>query len=1283
MRNELVVKTRTLVGVSDLTIAAPIRAGLVSSLETVTYKSRVKAVLKVLNTSRSSSHEYTLLRTFSDSVERVGQIHSVRIAVIDDKVMLAATFDGNFESYIRVLYRKVGSLLDLVFCNTVGHVGSHDHRYEEWRDWVASVQVETDMFYSTPGLTYDDVQYLQRSERLYRDADESFDLNATALTVASAEARAWKAVAAPPSFPGTPDPAPPSPPPPNLPPKPVQRPIGHLENVKQGMQALAILYRLADWYLPGTTDGDYLQRAAQDLLLELKALDTKTLLVPGDPGLAPVRLRFAKQLAWFEGRPPRQPLRDPAQRPFPQAGAVDLADVQGGILTGYPPGITHGALVLVRFDSAAGAAALLKWLRPKLWWQSAGDQAKADKPLITLAFSIEGLRATGLGDAEIDRLPQEFREGMEARCSLLGDLHLNHPRRWHLPVRSWGDAAAQGTRIEMTAVHAVVQMRIAADGATESGNVASTSHPLHVPVAELAAQPGVQVLAVEAMQRAFQPGADATEHFGFADPVSNPHFMPQSGSAQYYRSDLPLGEALLGHANLVDDAPLVADPLWHNGSFMVLRKMRQFVDRFEQVAAAATAPGGGAVPADVVKTRLMGRGLDGKPIVTPVAEGNDNDFNFDSDEDGAQCPLQAHVRRVNPRTTPERGERSPRIVRRGMSYGPPYDREKLPTEGDNPKERGLYFMAFNASLAEQFEVLQRWLTGGNSTGIASAQSDPIVGVPRPHDTRTVRFNHNGVACRVALDHPLTGTGHPAAPPPITRLEWGLYLFAPSATALLALQHHAAAQAAAPTRPVPWNAAEGRVRLGALRQQSSHLPPPDAALLWKAALEDPEERRLHRSAALWAAVREHHGGVLHTGTPYGVLVADPARVQAVFADDAGDYSMHGHLARMRGSFGEIYLGMDRDLSGAPCEYERLSAATNEAIQQIPAEQTYLLTRELTKGALGAFVDGTIVQTRAYGLPTWELNLDVKEVVDQVLAALCDRWFGLPGTPNSTPFARGGYRWDWTDVQAPLIPGHLTWPSRYIFQPLPGDAVVDHGRRYGRALRTAAQAFVAQWRDTPAAPVGAPPPPPLTQAIFAAFADRRDDDLVARTLVGTLMGFLPTVDGNLRATLNEWLRDGTFWRLRQALGTGAPIDWPDARQRLGGPLCETMQLRPMPELVWRTAARDHLLGGVPVLSGEVVVIAIVSATQRGLEQCVRDDTAVFGGVRKAADQPWRPGMPTHACPGRMAGTAVLLGMLAGLLQAPGTMRPSPAPLSLTFEGMVPKLPASAPEPAAGSP
>jgi hypothetical protein len=528
----------------------------------------------------------------------------------------------------------------------------------------------------------------------------------------------------------------------------------------------------------------------------------------------------------------------------------------------------------------------------------------------------------------------------------------------------------------------------------------------------------------------------------------------------------------------------------------------------------------------------------------------------------------------------------------------------------------------------------------------------------------VRFSHGTSVCRVALDHPLTGTGAPGAPAPITRLEWGLYLFTPSVTALKLLQHRAAAAPAVPLRPVPWNAAEGQRLLAELMQRAAHMPPAEAALLWKAALEDPEERRLHRSASVWAAIRECHGGVLHTNTPYGVLVADPERVMRVFADDDRKLSMAGHMARMREGFGEIYLGLDREPSNHGCEYERLSAATNAAIQGLDAAQTYVSARSLTTAVLDRFIQGTIQQAGAYGLPNWELNLDVKEVIDAVLAGLCDLWFGVPGNPpGSTPFARGGYRWDWNEGEPPLIPGHLTWPSRQIFQPLPGDAVNTYGNRYGQALRVAALAFVKRHRG--AAPPTVPTAP-LSKAIFEAFPDRSDDDLVARTLVGSLMGFLPTADGNLRGTLNEWLRDGTFWRLRQALGTATPVSHADALRAIGPALKETMQLRPMPELVWRTAAKGHTIGAVSVQPGERIVVAIVSATQRRLEQRSADISAVFGGVRKKAADPWGPSRPTHACPAMDAAMAVLLGVLAGLLQASGNLRPSPAPLSLTFEG-----------------
>ena len=91
-------------------------------------------------------------------------------------------------------------------------------------------------------------------------------------------------------------------------------------------------------------------------------------------------------------------------------------------------------------------------------------------------------------------------------------------------------------------------------------------------------------------------------------------------------------------------------------------------------------------------------------------------------QNGDKCPLQSHVRRVYPRNQGAKVP-DPRILRRGFLYGP--SREDKQSQDD----RGLIFMAYNASIAEQFEVIQRWVSGGNSTNIMSAQHDPFLGVP--------------------------------------------------------------------------------------------------------------------------------------------------------------------------------------------------------------------------------------------------------------------------------------------------------------------------------------------------------------------------------------------------------------------------------------------------------------------------------------------------------------------------------------------------------------------------
>ena len=81
---------------------------------------------------------------------------------------------------------------------------------------------------------------------------------------------------------------------------------------------------------------------------------------------------------------------------------------------------------------------------------------------------------------------------------------------------------------------------------------------------------------------------------------------------------------------------------------------------------------------------------------------------------GALCPFHAHIRRANPRNTkPDEGSRPPRIVRRGMSYGPPLDAsnpEGKSGSGARPDLHGLQFqprrtVRGGAALAERRQQL--------------------------------------------------------------------------------------------------------------------------------------------------------------------------------------------------------------------------------------------------------------------------------------------------------------------------------------------------------------------------------------------------------------------------------------------------------------------------------------------------------------------------------------------------------------------------------------------------
>lgn len=1267
MRKELEIKTRSLAGSSDLTLLAPLKVGLVPSLEAVTYKTRVQRLLRTLNVARSSSHEYSLLRPFSDAVERVGKIQSVRVAIVEpeDKVLLAVTFDGAWESYIRVLWQKVGSLLDVIFCNTQDYVSAFDHTFEEWTQWANRVQIETAFFYGTPAHTVDDVRYLRRQEAIHR-MDEGTrrqlfqiadrDRIATQVATQSVETAASLQQATP---------------------------LTGLEAVRQGLQGLAVLYRLTDVFVPGSPDGKYMRRAARELLREFLELT-------GDSGSESelleqrMRVRFERQLTW---------LRDTGgdkerQAPQPALPTFSQTDVQGGILTSYAH-VTHGCMMFMAFDTTAAAASFLETLARQI--TSEGEAPSPSRPSINAAFTYEGLRLVGLTEHQLGWFPQEFREGMEARASVLGDFRINHPRRWRLPVAT-GAAVddPDPPRIELSSVHLIVQLRAVADQDLSIDDPLDPDHPLNGKLTELlSGHSGAHLLAIQSLRR-YTKDKQIREHFGFADGSSDPVIDPAAAGTNF-PNYVQLGEVLLGYANEADGPPDTSTPqasermaLLRNGSFLVVRKLRQDVaalyerageaaqnaktEAEEEAARAAiieTATSGKAaapkeykISREDVLAKMMGRTLDGDPLAGP---GSVNDFNYQQDSEGVACPFHSHIRRANPRAPVGVGEppgqRTPRLIRRGMAYGPRYrldpqseDEKKL-----NQAERGLVFMAYNASISEQFELVQRWLTGGNSSGGYSGESDPFLGVAEIDQPRWFRFEHNQRVVRMALDG---STDLLAEPQPLVRLEWGMYLFTPSLTALRKLIGIAQTQS---TLPAPvWSVDEGIRRIAVLQRIEREHGGERAAEMWKSTVEDPGARDKFMSASLWAAIRANHGGVLKT--PYGVLVADRKLLMKVFGDASGRYTVRGYHDRLSRSLGAIYLGLDRPADGSG-DYDIQSAGTNAAISTVDEPTAFSRARALTRQTLDDFIADERTHSKT---KRWELNLDVAEVIDKVLAALCHHWFGVP--TKDGPIVPGGARWDWRTEQAPLCPGNFTAPSRFVFQPRPGDTVEEYGTVYGYHLTRAMREFVDQFYKQSAA---ARAQAPLTAAI--ALDHERNSlgqDQLARTLVGVLMGFLPTVDGNLRLSLNQWLRDGTFWSLRATLlerrTARASADateadaYSDANEFVRAPLMSAMQLRPSPELAWRTATERHTLGSVTVEPGDVIVLAIVSATQQCLQEGTRDVFPIFGGDRRK--QPH----PTHACPGYQLAMGVMLGVLSALLEVKESMRPSPAPLSFTFEG-----------------
>ena len=502
---------------------------------------------------------------------------------------------------------------------------------------------------------------------------------------------------------------------------------------------------------------------------------------------------------WFTGMVFDLPTTAPSRRQAFLAGVAenlpvdppttarlpDLSNVQANILHGSSRW-EHARYVFFRIEDSVGAAAFIDGLRSSsIMGDAASQRHTKARANINVAFTHSGL---GIMDATIGDTERfqgrhtlrSFRESADAQSDLrsafeggMYSAEINDV--W--PVREGRRHTWPQNRSDATAWWS--------DDVEEPWQP-TASWP-HILVWISATTRGVRQDVYEEVEAMVPPAGvievgrqDADlfdgfkEHFGFVDGISQPAIKgirpgnPGDGKlgARGWEG-LEVGEFILGYADESRhpaDEPL-PNELARDGTFLVYRKLRQDVEAFHDAASA--------MPGDdtEIQEKIMGRKRDGNPLVTPpgapaVPPNNSalrNDFTYSGDRRGHRCPLGSHVRRANPRDDLHfegRRVNGHRIIRRGMPYGEPYEK-------DPQGERGLIFIAFNARIEDQFEFIQKqWLNRGTTFRIGD-DADPIAGVGT--DIRIVINGDTPVLHKVDR--------------PFTQFLGGDYFFVPSIRAL--------------------------------------------------------------------------------------------------------------------------------------------------------------------------------------------------------------------------------------------------------------------------------------------------------------------------------------------------------------------------------------------------------------------------------------------------------------------------------------------------------------------
>jgi Dyp-type peroxidase family len=665
-------------------------------------------------------------------------------------------------------------------------------------------------------------------------------------------------------------------------------------------------------------------------------------------------------------------------------------ELQGNILRPYL-GAHCARMYLVRF-TGTDLAARRAWLRSLLRQVSIGVcDERGESSFVNVAFGVDGLRAFDLDPTEIAAFPAAFREGMSARGVRLGDPAVDDDCKWTTgrnPGRRAVDAlvlvhAVPGERVTrlLTGLGAAardacgVARNGAAAGAStgqytgERADFECLSELLDRTVEgllgrEFFADPELDVM-VQDLHTLLDEHGQAVEYFGFRDGISQPEVVGADGKA------LPLLDHFVTRAG---------SPLHANGSYLVVRQLEQDVERFwkqmeekrpDQLTAQALAE-------RVVGRRMNGERLDGK-------KGSSHAFDPVDGEKG--CPFHSHTRRLNPQVSSS-PDANPRLIRRSISYA------------ENGK-RGLMFMAYNADIEQQFEFIQRnWLQRGNHVGLSSHHADPFGGFslaasPAARDAAKnpdPNFVVEGEGISLELSSAISYRG-------------GGYFFVPSRTAL---------ERIAGVAPAP---EAGRLPQAAEAEYASRSVPSNDPVALELAACGSDAKRLEliqewidgprTGPSFWRYVRERE----HAGAPLRVdkvvFIANPELVEEVLIDGDSRFSVEQYGQRMRATFGNFMLGMDKPAHDLEYRATKLIPSANlygrfrrpaqpERLREVQRMARSLADRMLSSREQQAKLGGT------KKLP----EVRLRDLIAFVLGEVAARYFGISDLSAGTLLSWSG-------------------------------------------------------------------------------------------------------------------------------------------------------------------------------------------------------------------------------------------------------------------------------------